>query len=130
MTAQQLADVCRELGYEEITAQALSNIESGRRNTEGERRRYVTVDELMALAVALQVAPVYLLVPPLPDAAYPLPIDAHEQLGLSHVWQRFIRGERPLPGMDEQLFLSEVPREEFTRLLNRLASESKGEDDG
>ncbi|MDK1348010.1 helix-turn-helix transcriptional regulator [Streptomyces sp. 378] len=120
MTAAQLAEVCANLGYPELTTQALSNIESGRRDKDGRRRRYVTVDELIGLARALEVAPVYLLIPPLPSPDQPLPDDAAEANALTHVWQAFIKGERPLPGMDPQRFLSEVPREEFTRLLHRL----------
>ncbi|MEU2975975.1 helix-turn-helix transcriptional regulator [Streptomyces hirsutus] len=121
LTAAQLAQHCAERGYPELTTQALSNIESGRRDKDGRRRRFVTVDELMTLALVLEVAPVYLLIPPLPSPEQPLPDDAAELSTVTHVWQGFIKGERPLPGMDPQRFLSEVPREEFTRLMHRMA---------
>jgi transcriptional regulator with XRE-family HTH domain len=134
LTAAQLASLCADRGYPELTTQALSNIESGRRDKEGRRRRYVTADELMALAVVLEVAPVYLLIPPLPSEEQPLPDDAAERHTLARVWQSFIKGERPLPGMDPQRFLSEVPPEEFARSLQRLAeandAEAAGKDHG
>lgn len=65
MTAQDLAERCAttEVGAPEITAQTISNIETGRRDKDGRRRRAVTVDELMSLAVALQVPPADLLAP-------------------------------------------------------------------
>lgn len=127
MTAAQLARLCADRGYPELTTQALSNIESGRRDKEGRRRRYVTADELMALAVVLEVAPVYLLIPPLPSPDQPLPDDAAERHTLARVWQSFIKGEKPLPGMDPQRFLSEVPPEEFTRSLHRMAEVNDAE---
>lgn len=132
LTAAQLAEFCARLGYPELTTQALSNIESGRRDKDGRRRRYVTVDELIGLARALEVAPVYLLIPPLPSPDNPLPGDAAEISALARVWQAFIKGERPLPGMDPQRFLSEVPPEEFGRLVDRMAAENaaKGQGDG
>lgn len=121
MTAAQLAGRCAEQGFPGLTAQALSNIESGRRDKEGKRRRDVTVDELMALAWVLHVAPVYLLTPPLPSPDLPLPGDPHEFVTLTKMWQQFIKGEQPMAGMDPQRFLAEVPKEEFERLLARLA---------
>jgi transcriptional regulator with XRE-family HTH domain len=63
LTAGQLAQRCSEAGLSDLTAQSISNIETGRRDAAGKRRRYVTVEELLALAFALNVAPVDLLVP-------------------------------------------------------------------
>lgn len=63
MTRDQLAARCAELGYPALTSPALANIETGRRNAEGVRRREVSVDELMILAKALQVAPALLMFP-------------------------------------------------------------------
>jgi hypothetical protein len=57
----------------ELTAAALTNIESGRR-TDGVRRRTITVDELAVIAQALDIPPVALLVPyPEKEAFEPLP---------------------------------------------------------
>lgn len=127
-TVKQLAEQCAAAGAPELTAHALYNIGNGRRDEQGNRRRFVTVDELLTLALVLEVAPVYLLVPTTPAPDYPLPVDATEQLTMSRVWERFIRGEAPLPGMDAQNFLSEVPREEFRAVMDRIVNEGRGDD--
>ncbi|MFD6889116.1 helix-turn-helix domain-containing protein [Streptomyces sp. NPDC059957] len=129
LTAVQLAERCAAIGVPELTPQSVSNIETGRRDKAGARRRYVTVDELVALAVALEVAPVHLLVPPHPsprwdggqhdpndEAAYRLTPTRTEP---SFMVRRFIRGETPLPGMDERAFYSEIPPQEFAPLLGK-----------
>lgn len=110
----------------EITAQSVSNIETGRRDKDGRRRRFVTVDELIALAVALQVAPVHLLSKPLPPDELPLPgawQGAPDAVGLALVWRNYIKGEQALPGMDARNYMTEAPEEDFTRLALRLAEE-------
>jgi len=62
-TANDLAARCGEAGSPEITKAVLANIEGGRRDKDGTRRREVTVDELLALALALEVPPLLLFVP-------------------------------------------------------------------
>ena len=54
---------CAALGLGELTAAVIANIETGRRDAEGHRRRDVTVDELLAIALALDVPPVELQLP-------------------------------------------------------------------
>ncbi len=56
-----LAARCAELGHEELTENVIENIESGRRDKGGRRRRSVTVDELRVLADALGFSPVDVL---------------------------------------------------------------------
>ncbi|MBP2370696.1 helix-turn-helix domain-containing protein [Pseudonocardia parietis] len=65
MSRDQLAARCRDLGApEQMTAAAIANIETGRRNpTTGRRRRDVTIDELGIFAAALGVPPVLLAIP-------------------------------------------------------------------
>src|SRR3954447_13968612 len=63
MTRDQLAERCRRAGLGSMTAAALANIETGRRDGAGRRRREVTVDELLAFGRALDVPPMALLVP-------------------------------------------------------------------
>lgn len=79
-------------------------------NLENGRRRTVSVEELLALAYVLDVAPVHLLVPPDDDDPFHLtpsmpvtPADA----------RAFIRGERAPDGVDPRSFHSTVPRAEF-----------------
>lgn len=63
MTREQLAARCAELGYPALTGPALANIETGRRSADGRRRRDISIDELIAMAKALQVPPLLLLFP-------------------------------------------------------------------
>jgi transcriptional regulator with XRE-family HTH domain len=57
-----LADRCKERGADYLTANVIENIESGRRDQDGNRRRAITVDELYAFAEALGVPPLRLLI--------------------------------------------------------------------
>lgn len=70
-SAARLAKRCAEVGYPQLTAEVIGNIERGRRNESGRRRRDVTVDEAWALSLAFGVPLVVLLGPWLggPDAA-------------------------------------------------------------
>lgn len=63
LSREEVADRCRALGWE-MSAAGLANIETGRRDKDTRRRRReVTVDELVVLARALDVAPVLLMTP-------------------------------------------------------------------
>ena len=61
--AKDLAERCAEIGAPEITPAVIANIETGRRDEEGRRRREVTVDEMLVLALALELPPVFLFIP-------------------------------------------------------------------
>lgn len=63
MTAQQLAERCAQVGLPQLTASVIANIETGRRDERGRRRRDVTVDEWLGFARALNVGPALLLLP-------------------------------------------------------------------
>jgi transcriptional regulator with XRE-family HTH domain len=71
---------------------------------ENGKRQNVTVKELLALALALDVAPVNLLVP-LDNRAYLLPGNRTEDSDDVRAW---FRGKVPLPGVDERTFLAEA----------------------
>lgn len=75
----------------------VANLESG-------KRQNVTVQELFALALALDVSPTNLLVP-LDDRAYQLTPTRTESADLVRAW---VRGEEPLPGTDERTYRAEV----------------------
>jgi transcriptional regulator with XRE-family HTH domain len=65
-TVQRLAEECVKsgAGKNQLTAAAITNIETGRRDKQsGRRQRLITVDELLLLAHALAVPPVLLLLP-------------------------------------------------------------------
>jgi transcriptional regulator with XRE-family HTH domain len=61
-SAARLAEQCAVAGAPQLTAEAIGNIERGRRDKQGRRRRHVTVDELLAFAEALGV-PAGMLLP-------------------------------------------------------------------
>jgi transcriptional regulator with XRE-family HTH domain len=63
LTRAEVAERCTWLGMPEITPAALSNIETGRKDETGRRRRDITVDELVVMAMALQTVPTTLLAP-------------------------------------------------------------------
>lgn len=68
-TAKDLAARCAAIGVPEITTAVIANIETGRRDKDGARRRDVTVDELLTLAYALEMPPVLLFLPVSGDEA-------------------------------------------------------------
>lgn len=110
-TVQQLAERCQEAGATQITASVITNIELGRRDKEtGQRRREVTVDELILFAKVLSIAPVHLLVP-LAEVGYQLTPDGK---GVRSSRARgWIRGFDPLPSTNRRIFLTEVPEDEL-----------------
>lgn len=64
LSAAQLAEMCKTVGYPELTTHAINNIETGRRDKDGKRRRAVSVDELAALAQGLEIPAEHLLATP------------------------------------------------------------------
>ena len=110
MTVADLAARCADMGAPELTAQALYKLESRRPGKL--RPRPVTVDELLTLAVALNVAPVHLLVPiDDPRALYPVVGGVLVDRFGARAW---IRGIGPIdPDADPREFDAEVPRGEF-----------------
>lgn len=73
-------------------------------NFEGGRRRTVSVDELLGLALVFDVSPTNLLVP-LHDTPYQVTPTRTEPADLVRAW---VRGEQPLPDSDERTFFAEV----------------------
>ena len=110
LTVAELAARCAERGAPELTAQALYKLEQRRPGKL--RPRPVTVDELLTLAIALNVAPVHLLVPvDDPDETYPVIGGVQARRFGVRAW---IRGIGPIdPDADPREFGAEVPRGEF-----------------
>lgn len=104
-----LAARCAELGAAGITENVIENIESGRRGPGGERRRDVTVDELLALAYALDIAPVHLITG-LDDEAQ-LPVSPERSVSATRARQ-WIRGLSPVPGVNRHRYELNVPASE------------------
>lgn len=109
MQSSRLRRRCAEIGAPELTAQTIANIENGRRDATGRRRRHVTVDELLALAIALDVAPVHLMAP-LEEGAYWVTPKVATKIGLLRHW---IRGTESFPRGNRRVFFSEVPEREW-----------------
>lgn len=80
---ERLASVGRPMQFDTV-----SRLESG--------RRAVTVDDLLALAAALDVSPLLLLLPP-EDDGQPVRLTEGRAAGFGAAW-RWGRGEEPLPG--------------------------------
>ncbi len=108
LTVAELADRCAEIGAPELTAQALYKLE-GRRPGKL-RPRPVTVDELLALAAALNVAPVHLLVP-IDGFRESYQVTGGISARAAYV-REWIRGRLPLRDADLREFFSQIPRAE------------------
>jgi transcriptional regulator with XRE-family HTH domain len=110
LTVADLAERCAAIGAPQLTVQAIYKIE-GQRESTTRPPRQVTVDELLALAAALNVAPVHLLVSP-DDylKTYRLTSGTSETAVYVRHW---IRGSLPLPDGDPREYFSEVPRTEY-----------------
>lgn len=94
---------------------AVASLENG-------KRQNVTVQELFALSLALDVSPTNLVVP-LDDRPYQLTPNRVEGADTVRAW---LRGEEPLPGTDERTYRAERSladlRAEHTTTLEEQAS--------
>jgi transcriptional regulator with XRE-family HTH domain len=109
ISQQRLAD---SLGW---TQSQVARLELGRRS--------VTVADLLALAWALDVAPVYLLAGSF-NSSGDVPVT--EQLRVSPAdMKHWIRGGTPLPGTDYRRYFENIPDDEW--FANREASEQRRE---
>jgi transcriptional regulator with XRE-family HTH domain len=60
-SARRLAEACAATGSPQLSESVIANIESGRRDEHGRRRKDVTVDEVVGFAEALNVPAMHLL---------------------------------------------------------------------
>jgi transcriptional regulator with XRE-family HTH domain len=106
-TAAELARQMKAAGipWERIV---VTKLETGRRAS-------VSVDELLALAAVLNVAPVHLLVPP-DDFMEPCQVTPAVTERAVYV-RHWIRGEIQLPGADFREYFAEVPSTEYKKLV-------------
>ena len=102
LTAAQLGEKMTEAGLR-WDRNVVASFENG-------RRAAVSVEELLALAAVLEVAPVHLIVPLDDDGWIYLTPEAAARNGYARAW---IRGNRALPGTDARKFYSEVPEAEW-----------------
>jgi len=103
MTVAELAARCKAAGMPRLTAQVLYKMEGQRANR---TPRPVTVDELLVLAYALDVAPAVLITGTDDDAMVPvtpgLSVSAREARG-------WMAGFQALPGTDEERYGASLP---------------------
>jgi transcriptional regulator with XRE-family HTH domain len=112
-TRDDLAAQCAKLGATHLTGTLIYDIESGRRNKDtGKRRRQVSADDVMLLALALDVAPVHLM----------LPLDDEQQVALTdtiaeraQIVRQWARGHHPLKGIDRRMYYTYVPEADLRR---------------
>lgn len=100
LNREQLAEECAQLGAPELTYAAITNIETGRRDKDGKRRREVTVDELMTFGYALGVPPLLLMLPLGRMDSVPSPT-RWGGLHPHYAWQ-WVTGEEPPACRDER----------------------------
>jgi transcriptional regulator with XRE-family HTH domain len=122
LTVAQLAQRCAELGMPGLTEQAIYNLEAGRADKQGRRRRSVSVDELLALAAALNCAPIHLLVPLDDETPYEITPKYAEPGWFVREWVR--GGPWPLPGADVREFYSERPEHEFIGIVGEPTNDA------
>lgn len=111
MTVAQLAARCAELGVPELTAQALYKLEQRRPGKL--RPRPVTVDELLVLALALDIAPVHLLAGLDDQALCPVTPSVPVRAVIARRWMRGWPQSMGLPGIsDSKRYLGATPDSE------------------
>jgi transcriptional regulator with XRE-family HTH domain len=124
-TAKQLAEHCAKAGATHLTVSVLANIESGRPDLNGQRRRDITVDELVALAYVLDVAPIYLLGLPT-SGEKAMRVTPNRTVDDSDELLRWLRGDQALPGTDARLYysvaLERMPVPDTQQTLSEYAS--------
>jgi transcriptional regulator with XRE-family HTH domain len=108
-SAQRLAEEMTKVGIP-WDRSIVANIENGRRAS-------VSVEELLALAYVLSVAPVHLVIPPVDaDDSDRTPyriVPSSEWTSTPSVARAWIRGQTPLRGVDARRYFSEVPDSEW-----------------
>ena len=99
LNVPRLAKLCSDVGASNLTESVLMNIESGRRDSDGRRRRDVTADELFGVARAMQVSPLVLLLPA-EDTEYP--IAPGQTATARHVYEWLIGARQAAVGGDDE----------------------------
>ena len=106
---QDLADKLASYGIA-LDRSAVARLERGQRG--------ISLEEAMYLALALDVAPVHLIVDP--DGELPIVMAGKSSPLVTPFQARgWIRGEFPLFEQDIKIYLSEIPLEEFERRFQR-----------
>jgi hypothetical protein len=123
MSAQQLAERVSRFGIA-WDRSIVANLETG-------RRAVLSVEEMLALAVVLDVAPVHLLVPTVDDQEPYLVTPQASPVATRGQVRHWVRGFCELPGRDPRKYFTEVPMNEFgIGETQHLAWPPRGDSDG
>jgi transcriptional regulator with XRE-family HTH domain len=110
-TQAQLSRRLEELGYP-IDRPTLSKLERG-----GSRARNVKLEEVVAIAYALDVSPMHLLAPYSMESR--LQVVPTVRPSVPGVARRWIAGEWELPGQDPQFWFTEQPPERLETIMRQ-----------
>ena len=102
MSAARLAELCAENGMPNLNRDVIANLESGRRPN-------VTIDEVLVLALSLDVAPVNLFIPV--DERW---LTIGKWIVGAGVARQWTRGAFPLPSQDSVRYQTEAPKSEWS----------------
>ncbi|WP_326856667.1 helix-turn-helix transcriptional regulator [Actinocrinis sp.] len=124
-TATQLAEKCTRAGARNVSKTVLAHIEGGRPGTDGQRRRDVTVDELLMFAAALDVAPLHLMgFPQEHGEQIEVMVNATTPVGDPDELLLWMRGDQPLPETDSRIYfttaLQHMPMPDPDRVMDEL----------
>jgi transcriptional regulator with XRE-family HTH domain len=112
-SAKKLADRLAELGLEHLDRDVLANFENG-------RRRAVSVEELLGLALALDVAPVHLVCPVVDNVEVAITPNATVDALTMRAWVRGIQYVRRLADGEEVQYLAQSPTSELDHVIGEL----------
>lgn len=106
-SAARLAEQCAKAGYPQLTAEVIGNIERGRRDQSGRRRRDVTVDEMFAFARTFELPPALLLTPwwgdSETDQAYSAAVNELDRIQHRLYWaQEILRAAGNIPPPEQE----------------------------
>lgn len=104
LSAEKLAEQMRELGVP-FDKTVVANLETG-------RRRFVTVQEALALSYVLDIALVHLIVPT-DDEETPVRITPVGPEVRPDIARGFIRGQEAVGDVDVRRYATQVPKHEF-----------------
>jgi 8-oxo-dGTP diphosphatase len=119
-TARELAERCAEAGAPGLTGSVIANIETGRRDKDGQRRRDITVDELLALAYALEVPPAALLAP---GEGERIQITSKAEMGAA-VALAFFSGRAPAPDAEQRAGWIDIAQRAMHHLVTSLDNDA------
>jgi len=119
MSVRELADECARVGVPQLTQSSLYNIERGQDEKAGRKGREVTADELVGLALALNVSPLSLLFPGDNESHERFPLTLNTEVPNYLAWE-WGAGIRYLAAPDAEAEYDAVAQVEYAELVHSL----------